>query len=483
MTALDQAFIKAYVQRGQAAPKPAVPAARPVPLAEVLRGRTGPGGSDSPEARRLAVTRALERRPARPSVGLPDAAMIAALAKAPTPCTRATAEPAAAGESTAAAERPATTPLDRPSSPAKVRVADLGIPRSMCSFAAPPPTIPLPVSKARPAARVRPERPAASSPPGLPGLAARVFAPPVEDDEAEPPVEDTSLAAEPELAPPGAPRSPSAAGEAVPPGVAQKAPAVREDVEEVEQVEPSDDPMPSFASPPPLPPSASGLHADAAFRPMLQTDRFAWPAICEALESRAGVAIDTLAEALRAYAREGKNAVAVAARRRNEGSTTLLLCAARRLAGQGLSVVLVDADVNRPSLAERLDLAPEMGWERVADGRLPLGEVAIESIEDRMALVPWCGTPPGPGGARPTLGGFAGLAPLRKHYDVVLVDLGPLEENGLLEAPAPWWGEDSIDGLLLVHNVRTTTRRDLEDTRRRLAAAGAEVLGVAENRV
>ena len=148
----------------------------------------------------------------------------------------------------------------------------------------------------------------------------------------------------------------------------------------------------------------------------------------------------------------------------------MLLCAARRLAARGLKVVMVDADFDHPKLARRLGLLPEAGWEEVLAGGLPLAEVLIESLEDRVALLPL----PGPLSTESGLPDpAASLDLLRRHYDLVLVDLG---EVGAEAAARNW-----IDAVVLVHDVRSTPRAELVRATRRLQAAGQVELGVAEN--
>ncbi len=232
---------------------------------------------------------------------------------------------------------------------------------------------------------------------------------------------------------------------------------------------------------------AQSLAADSAsseepFQPSFQVDSFAWPSGCTRLSMAAGESIDQLAEALRGQAAEGRRVMAMSGCRRGDGCTTLLLCVARRLAEQGLRVAMVDADFDNPLLARRLGLLPEVGWEEVFTARRPIQDVIIESVHDRLALLPLCGSLPC--GACPADGvpdAAAALHPLREHYDLVLVDLGeftddPAGGTGVAHAVIDW-----IDAAVLVHNVRATTEEERNRTRRRARAAGLAEAGVAEN--
>lgn len=218
-----------------------------------------------------------------------------------------------------------------------------------------------------------------------------------------------------------------------------------------------------------------------AFEPVLQVDSFAWPSGCARLAVDAQEQIGQLAAALTAASGQGQRVVGISASQRGDGCTTLLLCAARHLAEQGLRVVLVDADFDSPLLAQRLGLLPEFGWEEVLAGRLPLEEVAVDSVQDRLAIVPLCGLLPTgtDDDDRPSPPAVLGV--LGEHYDLVLVDLGRFGDHaagdgGPLETVVDW-----IDAVVLVHNVGSTSPADLERTRQLVQAAGLEELGITEN--
>jgi len=214
------------------------------------------------------------------------------------------------------------------------------------------------------------------------------------------------------------------------------------------------------------------------FRPLLEVDAFAWSEVSNELSLAAGVQLDRLADGLAARIAQGRKVVGLAGCRRGQASTTLLLCAAKRLATRGLKVVMVDADFDNPKLARRLGLLPEAGWEEVLAGELPLAEVLIESMEDRLSALPLSAPlSTEKGWPDPT----ASLDLLRRHYDLVLVDLGEVGAEaagcrGPDSTGGPW-----VDAVVLVHDVRSTPRAELVRATKRLQAAGLVELGVAEN--
>ncbi len=224
--------------------------------------------------------------------------------------------------------------------------------------------------------------------------------------------------------------------------------------------------------------------AEATFRPAWQMEQFTWPKMCRRMFARAAEELDRIAVAFIAAKQRGQTVLAVSGWNYGEGATTLLLCAARRLAERGIRIVLVDADVERPRLARRLGVQPQAGWNQSA---MPLqgtslAEVIVLATINNIALAPAC--EPSSGAERPT-GNRSGLADcletLRTHYDLVLVDLGPLENvlAGLGSAGEnPFRG---IDAVVLVRDPRLTTQEQSGEIESQLTAAGITIPGIIEN--
>lgn len=218
------------------------------------------------------------------------------------------------------------------------------------------------------------------------------------------------------------------------------------------------------------------------FRPAFQVDAFIWPTSVTKMGEVAGHCLEPVVDRLIVGSAKGRKVVGFEGCRRGDGCTTVLLAVARRLAERGLRVVLVDADFDHPRLARRLGLAPETGWEAVLAGRLPPAETAIESVEDRLAILPLGEPPSGKDYAvNEHPDPKATTDALRGAYDLILVDLGrPIKRSrvdlGLSEGGGRW-----LDAVMLVQNVRGTPESEIAESWGRLHAAGIAEVALVEN--
>ncbi|HID75481.1 MAG TPA: hypothetical protein EYP56_05725 [Planctomycetaceae bacterium] len=222
---------------------------------------------------------------------------------------------------------------------------------------------------------------------------------------------------------------------------------------------------------------AHGQPVESSFQPAYQVDAVVWPSPCTKLGLQAGGELEQLVEQLQGACDQGHRVIAFTACGPGQGCTTVLLCAARRLGHTAGRVAVVDADWGYPQLAERLGLLPETGWGQVLDDRLPLWEAAIESARDRLAIVPLRPARDGQAASAERYAELAGvLAELRKHYDLVLVDLGAAAPQAMAAA-AP----RSIDAVVVVHDVRSTSEAEVAQRCQQIGAAGFVAIGVIEN--
>ena len=218
------------------------------------------------------------------------------------------------------------------------------------------------------------------------------------------------------------------------------------------------------------------------FLPSLRVEYFLWPEECLRMSRQAPDQLNLLTDSLSRQPARGRKVVGLGGHAAGEGCTTILLSAARSLAGSGMKIIIVDADFGNPCLDERLGIACRIGWDDVLAAGEPLEEAIIESDRDRLALLPL---------RRPSSDENDGyhrrgdlgtvLRRLREHYDLVLVDLGELDADTLTGDGLGRPMKECVDAVVVVHDVRKREQSELDEVTRLLHQAELVELGVIEN--
>jgi Mrp family chromosome partitioning ATPase len=227
----------------------------------------------------------------------------------------------------------------------------------------------------------------------------------------------------------------------------------------------------------PLSDFAAAREAPADFRPALEVPYFLWPEVCRTIVAERREHLARLAETLRTLGAGAR--VAVTSRERGEGRTTLVACLAAYLVQSETTCCLVDADFGRPQLARRLGVQPQVGWEEVLCGQVPLSEALVESGRDRCALLPLANPQPADVQSLGKLQAGVDLGVLGEHYALVLLDAGPWEGLAAL-ALQMLCRQGAIDALLIVTD-RRRPEQDLATLADDLQATGVRLVGIVEN--
>ncbi|MGK9168512.1 polysaccharide biosynthesis tyrosine autokinase [Inquilinus limosus] len=161
-----------------------------------------------------------------------------------------------------------------------------------------------------------------------------------------------------------------------------------------------------------------------------------------------------------------------------EGKTSLAVSLARSVARTGLKVIVVDADLRKPAIAEQFGTATA----------LPLPDVigGVQSFEEAIQVDPRSQAhfiAPAPSGDSFDfiLGGVhlrEALANLRKRYDLIILDTAPASTS----TDAAQMG-GLADAVILVVRWGRTTTQAIATTVRQLAFRGVTVSGVILNGV
>lgn len=162
----------------------------------------------------------------------------------------------------------------------------------------------------------------------------------------------------------------------------------------------------------------------------------------------------------------------------SEGKTETSTNLARVLALAGERVLLIDADLRRPAVGERLGIDSELGLSDVLTGRGSLQDLIINVGPGNLGVLPAGTVPPNPS---ELLGSEAMqhlLATVERQYDYVLLDAPPLlpvTDAVILAA--------ETGGAVVVSRASTVRRHQLAAALNALESADVALLGVVLNDV
>jgi Mrp family chromosome partitioning ATPase len=220
----------------------------------------------------------------------------------------------------------------------------------------------------------------------------------------------------------------------------------------------------------------------------MEVEQFAWLPVVENLCLQQPTSFDRILTELKHEQRLGHRVIAVTSIKPGEGRTSIVQCLARRAAMQGLRVCIVDADHQYPQLAEQLGLQIDAGWEATLTSPLSINDLAVESLRDRICLVPMKQALPDEVIVEHGTTCGKWLANLKRDFDLVLIDAAPtyeiIDRTSSNDAattihPLASW---AIDSWLLVRNVQETSLAELARWNRRAQSLKLNILGVLENR-
>jgi succinoglycan biosynthesis transport protein ExoP len=161
-----------------------------------------------------------------------------------------------------------------------------------------------------------------------------------------------------------------------------------------------------------------------------------------------------------------------------EGKSTTALNLAVSLAYAGSRVLLVDADLRRPSLAPSLGMDGRAGLSTVLIGKAEFRDVVQHWQNSTLDVLPAGRVPPNPGQLLGSTGMKRLLSELTAKYDVVLLD-----SPALLSVADAASLTGLAGGCVLVVGAGLTHRRQLRRAIEALNAAGGHLDGLILNKV
>jgi receptor protein-tyrosine kinase len=162
---------------------------------------------------------------------------------------------------------------------------------------------------------------------------------------------------------------------------------------------------------------------------------------------------------------------------RGEGKTTVAMNLATSLAQKGDKVVVVDADLRRPSLHKVIRANARYGLSSILAGSaLSLEEAILSTSIPNLSMIAAGPIPSHPSELLASQRFGELIAELRKRFDYVVIDSPPalaLADANVLARQA--------DGVILISRSGVTTRESLTQTKRLLEGTRANLLGVVVN--
>ncbi len=162
-----------------------------------------------------------------------------------------------------------------------------------------------------------------------------------------------------------------------------------------------------------------------------------------------------------------------------EGKTTTSINTAIVLAQKGTRVLLIDADLRRPSIHKTLGMGPKTGLSNVLTGNATLQQTIIRSnILPTLFVLPAGPPPPNPAELLASSNMKDVLAELREQYDHIVVDTPPT-----LSVTDAVVMSTRADAVVLVIRSGQTTKQALRRSRELLMQVNARIAGVLLNAV
>ncbi len=171
--------------------------------------------------------------------------------------------------------------------------------------------------------------------------------------------------------------------------------------------------------------------------------------------------------------------IMVTSARPQEGKTTTSINSAIVLAQKGVRVLLIDADLRRPSVHKTLGMGPRSGLSNVLTGSATLEQTITPStILPNLFVLPAGTPPPNPAELLASSNMKDVLAELRGQYDHIVIDTPPT-----LSVTDAVVLSQRMDAIILVIRSGHTTKQALRRARDILMQVNAHVTGVLLNAV
>lgn len=159
-----------------------------------------------------------------------------------------------------------------------------------------------------------------------------------------------------------------------------------------------------------------------------------------------------------------------------EGKSTVSTSIARALADAGEPVIIIDADLRRPTIAKKFKIDSKVGLTQVLAGQVELADAVRQFEDTQLFILPAGRIPPNPSELLGSDKMRQLIAELSGEFTVI-VDVPPVlpvTDAALLST--------AVDGVVLVGSVGKTRKENLAEAASNLRKVSANLLGIVINR-
>lgn len=167
-----------------------------------------------------------------------------------------------------------------------------------------------------------------------------------------------------------------------------------------------------------------------------------------------------------------KKIIAITSASPSEGKSTTCCNLAITLADMNASVLLIDADLRKPTIHTIMNVRNKNGLSSILGGFCNVAEAITENVRENLDVISAGPIPPNPADllASDVMANL--LAILREHYDYILIDTPPV---GVVSDSQQM--NSVISGIVFVVHEGKTTHPDLQAAMRGISLSGGKILG------
>lgn len=172
-----------------------------------------------------------------------------------------------------------------------------------------------------------------------------------------------------------------------------------------------------------------------------------------------------------------KKVMLVTSTQPGEGKSTVTSNLGMSLSQDNKKVIILDADLRKPTVHKRFKVSGMCGLTNVLVGEVELDR-AIIKISDNLDILVAGHIPPNPAELLASKGMEKLLEKLKLDYDYIIIDGNPIciiADSQILAT--------KVDGVILVARYEKTKREDLVNAKKLVEQVNGQVIGVVLNRV